>query len=87
MSEPIEQGSCQSFITKHLGPIRKAQIGRHNHRHSLVQGRTELKDQLRPGGGEGNKAQLVQDDQTMPESRGHRKEAVLRRNLGNWCSS
>jgi hypothetical protein len=27
MREAIKQSRCQSFIPKHLGPIRKAQIG------------------------------------------------------------
>ena len=70
VSEPIEQGRRQALVAEDLGPVGKAQVGRHDHRHPLVQGRTELEDQLRAGGREGDEAQFVQDDQVLLESRG-----------------
>ena len=46
MSEPVEQRGRQSFVAKDLDPVGKAQIGRHNHCHSLVESGAELEDQL-----------------------------------------
>ncbi len=70
VGEPVEKGSGQSFIAKDLSPVGKAQVGGHDRGYALVQSGAELKDQLRASGGEGDKAQLVQDDELMSERRG-----------------
>jgi len=70
VSKPIQKRSRQLLIAEDLGPIAKAEIGRHNHRHPFIERGTELKDQMRAVSGQGNKAQLVQDDQLVLEQLG-----------------
>lgn len=77
MREPVEQGSSETLVAEDLCPVSEAQVGGDNHGHALVKGRAELEDQLRASGRERNEAQLVQDNQAMPESSGQELGQVM----------
>jgi hypothetical protein len=68
--EPLQQGRRPTFVAKDLGPIGNAHMGGDDQGHPFVQGRAELQQQMRPGGGEGDEAQLVHDDQVRFERGG-----------------
>lgn len=46
VGQPVQPRHRQPFITKHLSPVGKHQVGRHNQRHALIERRAELKHQL-----------------------------------------
>jgi hypothetical protein len=62
ISEPVNEGRGQAFITKDLRPVGKSEIGGNDEGNLFVEGRAELKVQLRPGGGERNETQFIQDN-------------------------
>ena len=52
---------------KDLDPVGEFQIGGHQQGDLLMQGGTELEDQLGSAGGKRDVAQLIQDDQVLFE--------------------
>lgn len=70
VSEPVQESEGQLFIAKNVGPISKVEIGGDNERDPFVQSRTELKDEMRPEIGEGNEAQLIQNNELVTLSGG-----------------
>jgi len=70
VSETIEQGSGQAFVAKDLHPIGKFEVGGDDQSEAFVQFRAEGKQGLRAVGGEGDKAQLIQNDQVQFEGGG-----------------
>lgn len=71
VGQPIQEGQGQFFITKDLSPITKLEIGGHDQRDPLVQGGTELEDQMSAEIGEGDEAQLIQNDQLVAQGGGN----------------
>ena len=54
--EPVQKGCRHDLVPKDGIPIRKAQVRRDNDRHSFIQLRAQLKQQLRSVFGKGNEA-------------------------------
>ena len=76
--EPIQPGRGQAFVAKDLGPLGKAPMGGEDQGHPFVEGRAELKQQMRPGGSERDEAQLVHHDEVLLERRGqHPRQSMV----------
>ena len=65
MSQAIEQGAGETFAAEHLGPLVEGQIGRDHDAATLIAFGKELEEQFRSGLGEGDIAELVDDDQSL----------------------
>ena len=60
MRQTIQYSRGHLLILKHLIPLAEAQIGRHHHRHSLIQLGDQMKQQLSAAAGKWKIAQLVE---------------------------
>src|SRR6266540_6625273 len=74
VGESVEQCGGQTFITKYLCPVGKAQVGGHHQRHALVGAAAKLEDQLRSQAAEWDEAEFIHHNQLVLERLGH--EAV-----------
>ena len=79
MGEPIKQCSGHTLIAAHdTAPLSKTEVGRDDECHPLIEGRAELKQELRSDRGERDKAQLVQDNQLLlAQARHQTRQLVL----------
>lgn len=68
VGQTVEERSRHPFITKGLNPIREFQVGGHNQSQTLVEFRTEGKQDLRSIGRKRDKPKFIQDDQIQFES-------------------
>ena len=63
MGEPIQQGSGEPLRAEDVGPPVKGQVGGDQDGAPLVALAEYLEEQFRAGGGQGDEAQLVDDEQ------------------------
>ena len=62
MSQAVQEGGGEAFITKDLGPISKMEVGGDDESDFFIQGGAELEDELCAGGREGDEAEFIQDN-------------------------
>jgi len=67
VGEAVKKCGGEALIAKDLGPVHKAQIGSDEQSDVLIEGGTELKDQMGAGGGEGNEAKFIENDDLLFE--------------------
>ena len=76
--QTVEQGCGQAFVSKDLDPIGELQVSGDDHRQPFVELRAEGEEHLGAIGGEGDKAQFIQNDQILFEGGSdHPVKAVL----------
>ena len=63
LGEAVQQGPDEPFRAEDLGPPIKGQVGSYHEGAPLVALAEDLEEQLRPGAGQGDEAQLVDDQQ------------------------
>jgi hypothetical protein len=65
--ETVEQAAGETFIAQYLYPITEGQVGGDDERNPLMQGGTELEEQLGADGREGHITKLVEDDKLVAQ--------------------
>jgi len=63
MEQPVEQRGSDHGITEDVAPFGKAAVGGEDHGALFVTGVDELEEQITPTGGDGEVADLVDDEQ------------------------
>ena len=63
VGEAVQQGAGQPLRAEDLGPLVEGKVGGHQDGAPLVALAEDLEEQLRPGGGQGDETQLVDDQQ------------------------
>ena len=63
----VQQRSGQAFRAKDLGPLIEEQFGGDQSRTPLIALAEDLKQQLRPGLGQGHEAQFIDDQQLQTD--------------------
>jgi hypothetical protein len=63
MGEPVEQCAGEALGAEDLGPFVERQIAGHQNRCALVALAVDFKQQFSAGFGQGNEAELVDDEQ------------------------
>ena len=59
VGEPVQQRAGEALRTKHFGPFVEGEVGGDQDGAPLVALAEDLEEQFRSGGGQGDKAQLV----------------------------
>ncbi len=65
MGEAVQECRGEPGITEDLGPAGEVQVGGHQHRSTLVAVGEETEEQFGPRLGEGDEANLIQDEQVQ----------------------
>ena len=63
MEETVQECGCHDRIAEHIPPVGKSEVGGQDHGSLLVAGIDQLEEQAGPSGGNGKKADLVDDQQ------------------------
>ena len=63
VGEPVQQRAGEAFRSEHLGPLVERQVGGDQDGAALVALPEDLEEQFRSGGGQGDEAQCVDDQQ------------------------
>ena len=63
VGEPVQQRAGQSLRPEHRGPLIEGQVGGDQDGAALVALAEDLEEEFRPGGGQGDEAQFVNDQQ------------------------
>ena len=63
VGEPVQQRAGEAFRSEHLGPLVERQVGGDQDGAALVALPEDLEEQFRSGGGQGDEAQFVDDQQ------------------------
>ena len=63
VGETVQQRSGQAFRPEDPGPLVEREVGGHQDGAPLVALAKDLKEEFRPGGGQGHEAQVVDDEQ------------------------
>ena len=63
VGEPVQQCAGEAFRSEHLGPLVERQVGGDQDGAALVALPEDLEEQFRSGGGQGDEAQFVDDQQ------------------------
>ena len=63
VGEAVQQCAGEPFRPEDHGPLVEGEVGGHQGRSSLVALAEDLEEEFRAGGGQGHKAQLVDDEQ------------------------
>ena len=66
VGEPVQQDSSETLQAEDLGPLVEGQVGGHQDGAPLVALAEDLEEQFRTGAGQGEEAQLVDDQQAEP---------------------
>ena len=64
VGEPVQQRAGEAFRTEHLGPLIERQVGGDQDGAPLVALAEDLEEEFRSGGGQGDEAQFVDDQQS-----------------------
>ena len=62
VGEPVKQSAGEPLGAEHVGPLVKGEVGGDQDGAPLVALAEDLEEQFRTGGGEGDEAQLVDDE-------------------------
>ena len=65
VGEPVQQRAGEPFGSKHVGPLVEGQIGGDEDGAAFVALAEDLEEEFRAGGGQGDEAQLVDDEQLV----------------------
>ena len=63
VGEPVQQRAGEAFRTEHPGPLIEGQVGGDQDGPALVALAEDLEEEVSPGGGQGDEAQFVDDQQ------------------------
>ena len=63
VGEAVQQGTGEAFRSEHPGPLIEGQVGGDQDGAALVALAEDLEEEFRPGGGQGDEAQFVDDQQ------------------------
>ena len=63
VGEPVQQRAGEAFRTEHPGPLIEGQVGGDQDGPALVALAEDLQEEVSPGGGQGDEAQFVDDQQ------------------------
>ena len=64
VGEPVKQGSGEPLRTEHVGPLVEGQVGGDQDGAPLAALAEDLEEEFRAGGGQGDEAQFVDDQQS-----------------------
>ena len=68
VGEPVQQRAGEALRTKHFSPLVEGQVGGYQDGAPLVALAEDLEEQFRPGGGQGDEAQLIDGQQVEQPS-------------------